>query len=559
MNKRLYFIIFMLVCKCVVSNAQTNVSGFISANTTWDLAGSPYIITGNALVTHGYTLTVNPGVIIKFNTDKALQIDGELIAIGTPENRIVFTSNQVSPVAGDWAKIHFADTCVDAVFNVSGDYVSGSIMKYCDVLYGGGLGFGEIHIDRSSPYFSRCRIMNSSSSGIYCFGSTYLLDSSAVKNCLDYALYFNAFTQTSCDLIIQSDTIENNEGGIYLSGVSNASCQKRIHHNYFLSNTVSNTIFTPSIQNLIISENYFYNNSAQGNNGIIAFQNSSGFSIECNKFINNHTQGTGVINAACNAVIQRNIFDGNTSTGGVSVVDLQAASSSLHFTNNIIKNNSSTSGSCCTFSPQFTVNAPLMVVDYNQFSNNTGQSIVRIVNAYQNTNPAFYCLYLKHNNFSDPNMIEVYNNVAYGSPNIYADSNYWSSTSTQYVASAIYDYFDFANQSVVYYLPILNAAATIDTICPFISTGINSSEATLSTFTLFPNPAATQFTVAFDKTIQKGTLEIYNLLGERVFLEAIYHVSKKEIPLQSISNGIYLVKIFDGERSYSKKIIVGRN
>lgn len=129
MNKRIYLIILLLTCRNVISIAQTNVSGFISVNTTWDLAGSPYIVVGNVLLSHGFTLTINPGVVVKFNTDKALQIDGELIAIGTSQNRITLTSNQAVPTAGDWAKIHFADTCIDAAFNISGQYVSGCIMK----------------------------------------------------------------------------------------------------------------------------------------------------------------------------------------------------------------------------------------------------------------------------------------------------------------------------------------------------------------------------------------------------------------------------------------------
>src|SRR5689334_7663467 len=131
----------------VSASAQTNVSGFISANTTWNLAGSPYIVVGNALLSHGYTLTIDPGVVVKFNDSCALQIDGELHAVGTASHRITFTSNQPNPASGDWAKIHFPDTCVDAMFDTNGNYVSGSIMKYCDVFYGGGLGFGAIHIE----------------------------------------------------------------------------------------------------------------------------------------------------------------------------------------------------------------------------------------------------------------------------------------------------------------------------------------------------------------------------------------------------------------------------
>src|SRR5258708_3060649 len=133
------------------SYGATYVSGFISANTTWTVTGSPYIVNGNTLVSHGYTLTIEPNVVVKFDTNRVLQIDGELIAIGTPEYRITFTSLQSTPHAGDWGKIHFADTCVDAVFDTAGNYLSGSIMKYCDVLYGGGIGFGEIHIESASP------------------------------------------------------------------------------------------------------------------------------------------------------------------------------------------------------------------------------------------------------------------------------------------------------------------------------------------------------------------------------------------------------------------------
>src|SRR5258705_851831 len=144
--KKLFFAFNFLFCifNCI---AQTNVSGFINANTTWNLAGSPYIVVGNALLSHGYTLTIEPGVIVKFNDSTALQIDGELIAIGTANQRITFTSNQPVPAPGDWGKIHFADTCVNAVFDASGNYLSGCIMKYCDVMYGGELGAGEIHIE----------------------------------------------------------------------------------------------------------------------------------------------------------------------------------------------------------------------------------------------------------------------------------------------------------------------------------------------------------------------------------------------------------------------------
>jgi len=42
--------------------SQTTVSGGIYSNTTWTLANSPYVITGNIVVFPAATLTIEPGV-----------------------------------------------------------------------------------------------------------------------------------------------------------------------------------------------------------------------------------------------------------------------------------------------------------------------------------------------------------------------------------------------------------------------------------------------------------------------------------------------------------------
>ena len=54
----------------VTASGPTYVSGIILSDTTWTVADSPYIVTGNILVKNGVTLTIEPDVAVKFNSDK---------------------------------------------------------------------------------------------------------------------------------------------------------------------------------------------------------------------------------------------------------------------------------------------------------------------------------------------------------------------------------------------------------------------------------------------------------------------------------------------------------
>ncbi len=108
-------------------------------------------------------------------------------------------------------------------------------------------------------------------------------------------------------------------------------------------------------------------------------------------------------------------------------------------------------------------------------------------------------------------------------------------------------------------LSVTNPAVTdssgvfVTTVC--LSIGINEITEN-NTFLISPNPSPGNFIISFQRTMMKGNIEILNLLGEKVFTENIFNESKKEIDLKDISDGIYFLKVLDGEKSYSRKLIV---
>lgn len=142
----------------------TIVSGPVVSDTTWKAQESPYVVVGNIIVGNGATLTIEPGVEVRFDASMELIIGSSslgpatIVARGTPRNRIVFTSSAGTPESPDWKRLAFATLTVDAVFDEDGEYRSGSIIEHCLVEHAAGGGQGAITIDGSAPFINHCEV-----------------------------------------------------------------------------------------------------------------------------------------------------------------------------------------------------------------------------------------------------------------------------------------------------------------------------------------------------------------------------------------------------------------
>jgi hypothetical protein len=92
------------------------------------------------------------------------------------------------------------------------------------------------------------------------------------------------------------------------------------------------------------------------------------------------------------------------------------------------------------------------------------------------------------------------------------------------------------------------------TLCS--STGINNSLDDSNIINIYPNPTAGKFYILFNRNIDSGKIEIYNLIGELTFYREINSSGKISLDIPEGSNGICLIKIFDGREIKLFKLMV---
>ncbi|MBR9982505.1 MAG: hypothetical protein KFF50_15850, partial [Desulfatitalea sp.] len=160
------------------AGAQTIVpGGTISVDTIWTLEGSPYVVTGSVTVqgTDGddgvTTLTIEPGVEVRFNSNRYLQIgstsgaQGALVALGEEGSEVRFTTNSVDAQPGQWQGIWFYNTTEQSTTR----------MEHCIVEYAS----GAVRVMNAKATLVSCRFANNSSYDLYYTGAV----GGSVYNC----------------------------------------------------------------------------------------------------------------------------------------------------------------------------------------------------------------------------------------------------------------------------------------------------------------------------------------------------------------------------------------
>jgi len=175
--------------------SATYVEGPITQDTIWTLVDSPFVIFKDVIVYPNATLTIEPGVEVKFGGVFSLIVSGKLHADGTNKT-IMFTSNKEQPAAGDWNAI---------VFNgMEKSTLTGCFIAYAK--YGVFIQNGDVEIESSTIRVSEN-------------GITVVNGKLRIQNCNVSFCYQNGINITNSESIVQNSAITENQGnGICITG-----------------------------------------------------------------------------------------------------------------------------------------------------------------------------------------------------------------------------------------------------------------------------------------------------------------------------------------------------
>ena len=459
----LTFLLSLLLLWPISQSGATNVSGLIDADTTWTLSGSPYIVTGNTLVEDGVTLTIEPGVEVRFNPDVSLEIRGELIAQGTESSRITFTKNG----SGDWGAVHFAASSVDATVNPNGyQYVSGSVIDYATIEYGKGIPTGAtanatLRVEESNPYIGHSIFRHNRHYAVYVSaGAPTIVGNTMSGDGLEtWPAGGIAYIRDTAEAAI-APGIVSNEVSSYAANVSEVFTvmsqremtvgDNDVHHNVAAGDGFSGIYICGTAE---VIDNYIYDNLAEnGSAGLYLRERYTATPWEARGNIVKHNQVTGNGYGGIAAYVGTNL-DGNLSVDNEQPVQngvgFHVSNYVDRFDNNAaIGNTATVSSDGSGFHILGAASGSGNIVLGNSTSSSYG-SAVRV-----DASGAVMTGGWIDNPGSDYDM-NYY--ADQDQPDVDASNNYWGSTDTSYINSRIFDWLDDGNRGYVNTAPIATA------------------------------------------------------------------------------------------------------
>ena len=259
--------------------AATDHSGTIPTDEIWNPGDNPHIIVGNVTVPSGVTLTIMPGVEVRFNGNRYIYVSGMVNAPGTSSDKIIFTRNTATNGKGLYfyaGSIGSFTHCVmeHAYYGVRGDSTAVVSLSNC-VLQKNSFGFFG---HQCAPTLDT-NAFQGNDKGLYVNTVSLFTVSSQVIQDNNIGIHFNACTKPVVDA---TNTIADNKiYGVWFEGCSLPEIYADVTNSgtgiYFQSCTNVGTIDNVTLKNNV------------GPYGALYMRDSGTFTLGANNTITGNT------------------------------------------------------------------------------------------------------------------------------------------------------------------------------------------------------------------------------------------------------------------------------
>ena len=223
MKLSLLFILFIsmtIIYSCRENNKFTDVTNpsiggnytILKGNISGTLAleNSPFLVMEDIHILNGETVVINPGVTLFFDEDKKLKVEGAIIAIGTSQEPITFTS-----YSQFWLGITIINSNDTSKFKFC---IVQNVYKEIDDT----MNSGAIEIDNANLIFENSVVKINSS--VYGGGLSLAYSTGILKNNIfrenDAEVYGGAMMLQHSTAVIINNTIYNNSSFNYGGGIA---------------------------------------------------------------------------------------------------------------------------------------------------------------------------------------------------------------------------------------------------------------------------------------------------------------------------------------------------
>ena len=454
----------------------TDVGSIICTDTTWTLAGSPYIVTGSSVtISCNAALTIEPGVVVKFDYGLALVVGenalnrGTLVARGNEESPIIFTTAGEPNLISQWDRIYFTDYAVDANLDPNGNYINGSILEHV-IVESTGLG---VYAEQSAPFLNHCTI-HTNGKGLRVTGEN--APGLNITNCTmsenlngDIDIWNrnrNVIKNNSLNSLSLTDSNDNLVAENVLDGYLASIKLMLSNGNTLTKNVVTNSNPMSSAGGIDLAKshrNVLTNNTVTNGNGILL--NQSNYNTLTENIVNgNHKGSSGggidLLNSNDN-VVAENIISSNSANSYGGGLALRTSNRNT-IRANIISNNI-TNGMNATAGAVYFYESSNNVLLANRITNNQtigGTGGIYVTYYSERLSMAGNPLDGTHNIIRGNSGYQVANNNAYsadGRYDIQAGYTDWGVCDPAAIHALVYDYFDNISKGKIIYDPIICA------------------------------------------------------------------------------------------------------